>query len=678
MNFKEYFLISEIETLLESPVLTTKAAGINSLLVDPKTGKAWRYKSLIQRLKLIRDQQQKNGIDPKEIWVSFSNVTRLGIYPKASDGSTPIGLYAYPINYVIEKQGDVPYGEDRRYLLVFRAKRKNVISIEEKGKEEISDFRDVFEHLSEEGIRSKLEGFLNKRKRVLSKFVYNIIDKLKNESLQNAIAGYLDRVISHVFDTIETRLVYANHTKEIAKIDDIMRELTDSSDYKKDRIEEQMKEYILNQIKIRYGDAGSYQSKVNKYKEIDPKTFSAKLSDQALEMANRYQDSTKEWHDLLQILREKDNNFSSQERAFEKNAMLWIFLFSGYSKTKIGEKIKKSVDSLKGKIEYFVEEFRKKHEEIKNSIDFPFKQELKQFAEKNDLDWFNAFVRTLSSLNSSNKQKISGSFVYRFTEQLAMQMSKKSTSTYEAEYNTPTSKKYYVIWMKILKQLGFSGLADEQGTGTIHSGEPTQGVFFDPKQFELITIINNDSHISSTEPDYSGHDGSEYRKLKQRRGRSTEWDAEDSALGRWFSGLIYKTSDLEHETFLRSYAITHPTEHFRIITKVLIVIKTFLKFKEKINQDASSDNIDLFKVKIKRIKTNLESNYERLKKYIEDMPQETEQNIKNSLSRAVEMYEKAFAYIDNLEQTSKAALPDIKKIKWSAYKNLQGRGSVSG
>lgn len=672
MNFKEYFLVSEINAILESPVLTTKAAGKTNL-VDPKTGKAWRYNSVIQRLKIIRKEQEEKGVDSKELWVSFSNVTRLGIYPAAADGGTPIGLYAYPIDYVIQKKGDVPYGEDRKYMLVFKAKRKNVISIEEKDKEEISDFKTIHSHLSSEGIRQKFDTFLTKRRFAVSRFINSLVDKLDNNMVKDVVRKYLDSVVGYVFEKLENRLIYSDNMKERAKIDDILSELTETNEFKKQMIEERMKDYILK-MTVRYeGNQPGYTTRVKKYDKVDPQTFTATLSPEAIETYKKYSLYDGDEHTLFQILKNKENAYDRSEREFERISMLWMFLYSDYSKSKAGQKIINSINSLKEKIQKFIEEFQKKHDEIKDSVSFPFQEELKKYAEKKGLDWFNALVQAISSIGSANKSRTSGSFVYRFTEQLAQQMARKS------------NKKYYVIWMKILKELGLSGIADEFGTGTIHTGEPTQGVFFDPKQFELIQIITNNSHMSGS--DYSGYPHGESKKAKQRVGRTIEWDAEDSPLARWFAGIEYRVRDLSDEVYIRDYSVLNFTEHFKIISKVLILVKTFLKFKDKIEKGIPQETLDAFRNKMKDVKTNLEYNVVRLKKKAysgngmsadqfyaaqgQNIPTTLTPEQEQSLKRVLDMYEKAIKYIDNLQEVPKEELSNLRKMKWQAFKNLQ-------
>jgi hypothetical protein len=68
--------------------------------------------SPLARLKELRDVHGSN------LFVSFTSINKLGINP-GSVFDTPLGIYAYPIDYVIEKNLRVPYAGDHPNLQVF-------------------------------------------------------------------------------------------------------------------------------------------------------------------------------------------------------------------------------------------------------------------------------------------------------------------------------------------------------------------------------------------------------------------------------------------------------------------------------------------------------------------------------------------------------------------------------
>jgi hypothetical protein len=102
--------------------------------VDTSTGEVHRWHD---RYRLL----QKYSGDPS-VFVHFSDVNKLGINP-SSNFSTPIGVYGYPVDYVIESLGglygpmgykesgyesqkygsfDVPFAGNRQYAHVFRVR----------------------------------------------------------------------------------------------------------------------------------------------------------------------------------------------------------------------------------------------------------------------------------------------------------------------------------------------------------------------------------------------------------------------------------------------------------------------------------------------------------------------------------------------------------------------------
>ena len=67
-------------------------------------------------------QQYKN--DPW-VFAHYSPVPKLGILPNAAkfqENETPAGIYAYPIKSIMNGFENVPYGEDRRYIVIFQLK----------------------------------------------------------------------------------------------------------------------------------------------------------------------------------------------------------------------------------------------------------------------------------------------------------------------------------------------------------------------------------------------------------------------------------------------------------------------------------------------------------------------------------------------------------------------------
>ncbi len=93
MRFKEY-LISEAR---KNPELNPKI-----LPLDELKAIANKYKSELDT-----------------IFVTFTNIHKLGANPQ-SMYNTPLGIYAYPIQYVIRKKMEVPFQQDAKFIQVFK------------------------------------------------------------------------------------------------------------------------------------------------------------------------------------------------------------------------------------------------------------------------------------------------------------------------------------------------------------------------------------------------------------------------------------------------------------------------------------------------------------------------------------------------------------------------------
>lgn len=149
MDFSDFISLKELGFLIEAPVITTRAVGGNSIYIDPSTGKSWRSPQRLEQLKKIKEEYPK-----QKLYVHFSDGVKsdkknleekpqpkLGINPLAKDGATPIGIYAYPIDYVIDrylKSGydKIPYGLGMMFMLVFKIKKENILLFDD---EEITD-----------------------------------------------------------------------------------------------------------------------------------------------------------------------------------------------------------------------------------------------------------------------------------------------------------------------------------------------------------------------------------------------------------------------------------------------------------------------------------------------------------------------------------------------------------
>jgi hypothetical protein len=86
--------------------------------------------------KIIKDKltATKDKFGPvKNLFISFTELDKLGVNPKSKHG-TPLGIYAYPAQYVVdltgtdEVMGSLPYVGDQPYVNIFKAKG-NIIEL---------------------------------------------------------------------------------------------------------------------------------------------------------------------------------------------------------------------------------------------------------------------------------------------------------------------------------------------------------------------------------------------------------------------------------------------------------------------------------------------------------------------------------------------------------------------
>jgi hypothetical protein len=77
--------------------------------MNPKT-------SPLDELKAIA-KKYKSEINT--IFVTFTNIHKLGVNPQ-SMYNTPLGIYSYPIQYVIKKKMEVPFQQDAKFIQVFK------------------------------------------------------------------------------------------------------------------------------------------------------------------------------------------------------------------------------------------------------------------------------------------------------------------------------------------------------------------------------------------------------------------------------------------------------------------------------------------------------------------------------------------------------------------------------
>lgn len=584
MDFREYFEPIDI-FLLEAPQLIARGAGkVDPTIADPKTGKSYRQHNKLEQIKNVYDKAVRNNTKPEDLWGSFSCVERLGIKYNASYGSTPLGLYGYPLKFILERSSnygriDVPYGGNRTFLHIFKInKREKFISMK-KGQGEIKtdDIRVIKDSISD-----NIYNYIEKKTKVLHTWLQStLIKQFPEQSEKYYFKSYFEQLFFDQIAEIKDKFYYAtddqikNHfTTIIQKIEDKYKTHSDDSI-----------KFIKNDLMIDvYSFSGhiidafrtNSDSDIDKENEIANKINYVIASDA---VAQNYKVSRKigfiedidfdaeEIYLSERFLRifqkitsvlSVDNNTSSSEliNIFSKNKITFkefeellnnygriFYGISHHNEFYLGiiqnhkvfsnEKIKKIIKIGIKKLKNTFEDLKNKTEQIFNSLDFPFGNELKDFCDKNNLDWSNILRSAIG-----NTTDVAGKFIYEITKTIASKIIEKKGYIDDVRDNSygfeENQKRYrtWAMWTSLLKKLGIDGMLDEEGTGSIYSSEPTQGFFINPKNIDLISTIQ----INDPSDDCGG------KKSNKKNLYVSDALAGKSPIEQWFIGLKYKFS----------------------------------------------------------------------------------------------------------------------------------------
>ena len=78
------------------------------LLIEKTMLKDQEFRDPLLALKYI----QKTHPNPENLAVTFTEIDKVGINPQTKH-KTPLGIYLYPLNYVIERKMNVPFVKDQ-------------------------------------------------------------------------------------------------------------------------------------------------------------------------------------------------------------------------------------------------------------------------------------------------------------------------------------------------------------------------------------------------------------------------------------------------------------------------------------------------------------------------------------------------------------------------------------
>ena len=625
MDFKEYCITSDIsyfETIIEA-IVAKRIGDVDSALLEPETGKSWRTNN---KKKEIENTIIKSKVPKDKIWASFSDHQRLGIYYGAADGSTPLGLYAYPINYVLENGLQVPYGSNRKYILIFEMVSENIVSMK-RGQTEISDFDSIRKKLAEDKdflVSSFKEAF---RKKIDASLRFVKSMPLTEPELNN---------FSDLLQDLRAKIIYGNleggylGIKEKLKILDIPE---------KSEIIKEIKNFV-EKITIRtLGYTGGARS-VADLGNLDEENIRLYLSDEAIELIKNAGDRDKQ--ELIDNFGLNWNEENEKESFFDDiEKLIGIGNFYG-DYLKIGtpyieddkiishaKLIKKPENfnhismvskKIKKSLERSLKEFDSQKREHLKDIHFPLEHQLKQLCDKYKIDWLEILKKTVEEMWHGNKDKISGAFVYKFTKMMSQSIGPAASKKFNGVPWGEKNVRPWALWTKILRELGIDGVADAEGTATIHSGEPTQGAFFNPRQFKLLAVLQN-NNFSSDSLNGSWKHPKQVRNQKRSLSDRLRWDADDSPMNRFLKGINKGFSYIESLFDSSGYSLTSPKMSIKFLTKFQILLDSFIKIKNKPDSNQDLKNTETRRIIIDKIMTKINKLSIRIRVNIGEMEQ---------------------------------------------------------
>lgn len=518
MDFKGFIYLDELDKAIQE--LDLAEAANPNIYLDPRSGKKWRHANLTDQLRHILNAEKKNGFKASDVWIQFADHPKLGIYPKAPNKNTPLGIYAYPIEYAIQLNAQMPYAGDRPYIIVFKIKDKSKI-LSVSGKERNKNFAQ--RKVMRLNLDSDLSHVLEYIKKNKPKFISYIekLAKISPPSLRDKVdfklKELLDFVYSHINRSIQTlKSPFEDKHKKLTMIHNVLSQgeyylhafIQDINSSSSENIQYAFIKMTGHTLKYRLdlNDEGftiSYDGKYltdeyKKFKNIylkkhgyrDPNwnpnpegkkrpgkdkdaTF-RKVREDAEEYARTYMGRLQQnefKNKLPPDLRIVDEEY---KKHFFKLVRDNIELKKFLKKSDIIKKIHKFYYQIKSNI---LDQLEQAGKDKKKNLKLP--GGLENLISKYDID-----KQDLLSYHGVDKHSNGQQIIYDVTRRM---------STIIGGRNTPLN------WTKLLRELGFEGMIDHKATGTIYSTEPAQGVFFTVSNLEVITIINNRPNVIGTD-----------------------------------------------------------------------------------------------------------------------------------------------------------------------------------
>jgi hypothetical protein len=553
LEFRKYLEVQEVEP-------TEK----NRPFINPITKKPWRTDQRLDQLAAIMKDQSQKGLDPNRIWVTFSEMPKLGIRPYVkSSKSTPFGVFGYPAKYLIKeikvKNSDVTFS-DRRYMIVFYFDGPHMeVSANNKAPE------------SQSHSNWKYNTSLSNIPDSISQGSVNFIVKSSDGEIPQHL---LYRITTHIERTF-------NNRKEEKITPEFIEKAFDNREILNKILYESYSniDNILNWSNVFYKPNSENPTPIlinfdpeSHTVEFNPEFFDSKIFSALKQTKPKVKIKPGVRLHLLKAL--SILNADAKKPYVEKDLKIL--------------KMKSLPESVSRNLKKWKEDKLKQLKaSSKNIENNPVNSSLKKLQpeiSQYDINLEEILKRAYENITITTNQQA----LYFITKELAKEIGEKTNQ-----------KNWPLIWTRLLQKLGRQGIMDTKDTGTIHSSEPTQGVFLDPKYIHVITIIDNKKYDT----------GNQYFYKKNRQGEiKITWKSQNISSER--RTIISVTKALEE--VLQGIYYQTKLQNTQALTKILKITRTALsildnnKYKGVSTDSPESTEISSEKKEVSRLELVLE------------------------------------------------------------------------
>jgi hypothetical protein len=456
-------------------------------IIDPKTNKPFRADRKLEQIKRFVNN---SGIPLDDLWLSFSDLPKLGAKPGVrTNKTTPHGVFGFPMRYYLSKKGEMPYASDRTFIIIFKVKGKIL---------EVGHDNSKIRKLEKDPRVKSHVDYLKSIRTVRFNYT-NFYEEIDDLLRQNSIFNKSNRNFQQlIFNRLRTsRGEYPDSLQEA--ISDLQKRIFNLSNWENndinqiniDRFKSELGEFSFYNI-----DAGEYEEyfinynvEKNQYR-LNPNyiRYLIEKKNPVIKptMYNVYVNKIFKIEDLELIVPEVYQSYKARvlDKKYYENINYIRFILNHIKK--------KSFEPI-----YLKYGPKKNNTNVRPKL--PMEDQLIQICKELGISLDEAY-KNMSQ--DENRVVTPSQILYKITKYIAkLSASKNPPNAYAGEgkgipkgyERSPNPSWYQQRWNEILRKLGFAGVIDSKDTGQVHSHEPTQGAFVDPSKIEIVNIIHNKS-----------------------------------------------------------------------------------------------------------------------------------------------------------------------------------------